>query len=318
MDYYGKILNSLSIAFSKADKYILRQPICINDYHSEYNTLILLHSGNMSFGYEDEAIKAGELFFIPAGTSVSMTYGNAENSQNISQEDFNLKQEKYLVKWTPKSRTRTKTYFSKIKFSAKAFEVINFVEALEIPSFIIANHFIISNLVNQLFSETIESRVGAKRLISVYTEQIMIEIMRYLLDNKLFIEIFATNKAHFDDIRLAKIFQFVRKDPQNLKDPKEKKDRLSNIYLAKAAGVSTKYLGEYFKSKTGMKPQDFVEYKRMQKAVGMLKSTKMSIDFISKDIGYADPAYFCRRFKTMYGIPPGKLRQRHNEEKEMK
>jgi YesN/AraC family two-component response regulator len=307
MDYYGKVINSLSISFSQADKYILRQPICINDYHSEDNTLILLHSGNMSFGYEDDAIKAGELFFIPAGTKVSMTYGEAANSQNISQEDFNLKQENYLVKWTPKSRTRTKTYFSKIKFSAKAFDIINFVEALEIPSFIITNHFIISNLVNQLFSETIENRVGAKRLISVYTEQIMIEVMRYLLDNKLFIEIFATNQTHFEDIRLAKIFKHIREDS---------KGELSNTSLAEAADVSDKYLGQYFKGLTGMKPQDFVEYKRMQRAVGLLKSTKMSIDFISKGVGYNDTAYFCRRFKTMYGIPPGKLRQRHNEEKE--
>ena len=160
MDAYGKIINSLSITFSQADKYILRQPICINDYHNKDNTLILLHSGNMSFGYEDEAIKAGELFFIPASTKVSMTYGEAANSQNISQEDFNLKQEKYLVKWTPKSRTRTKTYFSKISFSAKAFEIINFVEALEIPSFIIKNHYWLKKVIKSIAALPIDTTIN--------------------------------------------------------------------------------------------------------------------------------------------------------------
>jgi len=309
MDYYGKIINSLSIIFSKADKYILRQPICINDYQSEDNTLILLHNGSMSFGYEDEAIKAGELFFIPAGIKVSMTYGEAMSSQNISEFDFLKEKDKYLVKWTPKSRTRSKTYFSKITFSAQVFESINFIKTLEIPSFIITNHFIISNLVNQLFSETIENRIGAKRLISSYTEQIMIEIMRYLLDNNMFIEAFATNKTHFQDIRLARIIEYIRQDTVG---------RLSNRDLADAAKVSKKYLGQYFKTMTGMKTQDFVEYKRMQKALELLKNTKLSIEVVAAGAGYADTAYFCRRFKTMYGIPPGKLRQRYNEEKNLK
>lgn len=309
MDYYGKIIDSLSIIFSKADKYILRQPICINDYQSEDNTLILLHNGNMSFGYRDEAIGAGELFFIPAGARISMTYGEAISSQNISQIKFIEERDKYLAKWTPKSRARTKTYFSKITFSAKLFESLNFTKALEIPSFIITNHFIISNLVNQLFAETIEDRLGAKRLISAYTEQIMIEVIRHLLDNNMFIEAFATNKTHFHDIRLAKIVEYIRNGTVG---------RLTSQDLAEAAGISKKYVGEYFKTMTGMKTQDFVEYKRMQKAVELLTNTKLSIELVANRAGYADTAYFCRRFKTMYGIPPGKLRQRYSGENDLK
>ena len=35
-----------------------------------------------------------------------------------------------------------------------------------------------------------------------------------------------------------------------------------------------------------------------------------SIRDIGKEVGYNDTAYFCRRFKMMFGIPAGKMRRR--------
>ena len=31
-----------------------------------------------------------------------------------------------------------------------------------------------------------------------------------------------------------------------------------------------------------------------------------------KEVGYKDTAYFCRRFKMMFGIPAGKMRRRES------
>jgi AraC-like DNA-binding protein len=61
---------------------------------------------------------------------------------------------------------------------------------------------------------------------------------------------------------------------------------------------------------TGINPQDYIEYQRMEHAVTLLRSSKMSIKDIGNKIGYKDTAYFCRRFKMMFGIPAGKMRRR--------
>jgi AraC-like DNA-binding protein len=78
------------------------------------------------------------------------------------------------------------------------------------------------------------------------------------------------------------------------------------------ANVSEDYVGQYFKMLTGINPQDYIEYQRMEKAVNLLRTTKKSIRDIGKEVGYKDTAYFCRRFKMMFGIPAGKMRRRES------
>ena len=87
---------------------------------------------------------------------------------------------------------------------------------------------------------------------------------------------------------------------------------LSNKTLANVASVSEDYVGQYFKMLTGINPQDYIEYQRMEKAVHLLRTTQKSIREIGKEVGYKDTAYFCRRFKMMFGIPAGKMRRRES------
>ena len=50
----------------------------------------------------------------------------------------------------------------------------------------------------------------------------------------------------------------------------------------------------------------------MEKAVDLLRTSNKSIRVIEREVGYKDTAYFCRRFKMMFGIPAGKMRKRRN------
>jgi AraC-like DNA-binding protein len=50
----------------------------------------------------------------------------------------------------------------------------------------------------------------------------------------------------------------------------------------------------------------------MEMAVNLLRTSKKSIREIGKIVGYKDTAYFCRRFKMMFGIPAGKMRRRES------
>ena len=155
--------------------------------------------------------------------------------------------------------------------------------------------------MNSIIEEGKNERPGRERVIKLYTEQIVIEIIRYILDKKLFVEQLATNTTYFKDPRLIDIFKFIK---ENLSGD------LSNKVLANVANVSEDYVGQYFKMLTGINPQDYIEYQRMESAVYLLRTTKKSIRAIGKEVGYKDTAYFCRRFKMMFGIPAGKMRRR--------
>jgi len=63
---------------------------------------------------------------------------------------------------------------------------------------------------------------------------------------------------------------------------------------------------------TGINPQDYIEYQRMEEAVNLLRTSKLSIREIGQEVGYKGTAYFCRRFKMMFGIPAGKMRRRES------
>ncbi|MEL7065257.1 MAG: AraC family transcriptional regulator, partial [Bacteroidota bacterium] len=173
--------------------------------------------------------------------------------------------------------------------------------SLDIPPFVIKDNDHLTNILKRILLESSSTLVGSSRIIKVSIEQLVIEMVRHILYNNLFVEKLATNSNYFKDERLIKIFDYIRK---NLGGD------LSNGALAKVAQVSEDYVGQYFKMLTGINPQDYIEYQRMEYAVKLLRTTKKSIHDIGKEIGFKDTAYFCRRFKMMFGLPASKMRKR--------
>ena len=151
--------------------------------------------------------------------------------------------------------------------------------------------------------EDMSDEIGKGRIIKIKTEEIVIEVIRYIIQNRLFVEQLATNSTYFKDPRLIDIFAYIKDHIGG---------DLSNKVLANVANVSEDYVGQYFKMLTGINPQDYIEYQRMEAAVGLLRTTKKSIRAIGSEVGYKDTAYFCRRFKMMFGIPAGKMRRRES------
>ena len=180
---------------------------------------------------------------------------------------------------------------------------VNFFSSLDIPPFKIEENYKMAGLIKQINDEANGEMPGKDRIVKVLTENITIELIRYILNNSLFVEKLATNSTYFKDPRLIDIFTFIK---ENLSDD------LSNKVLANVANVSEDYVGQYFKMLTGINPQDYIEYQRMEAAVNLLRTSKKSIRDIGKEVGYKDTAYFCRRFKMMFGIPAGKMRRRES------
>jgi AraC-like DNA-binding protein len=300
MEDYNRVIESLSVRFIKAKELEIVHPVKVANAYDVENTLILLNKGTMAFGTENEKVNEGDLLFLPAGKMVAVTYGShSPTVHTISNEDFITSREKYLRK---KGGNSSADYFSYITFDAKVFDSVSLFTSLDIPPFII-KHNKLANLVKDIVEETNHEHAGKNRVVAIYTDQIVIEIIRYILKNQLFVEKLATNSTYFKDPRLIDIFSFIK---ENLSDD------LSNKVLANVANVSEDYVGQYFKMMTGINPQDYIEYQRMEAAVNLLRTTKKSIRAIGNEVGYKDTAYFCRRFKMMFGIPAGKMRRRES------
>ncbi|MFN3316783.1 MAG: helix-turn-helix domain-containing protein, partial [Raineya sp.] len=159
----------------------------------------------------------------------------------------------------------------------------------------------ISHLIVELVLESLQNKYGKQRMQRIKMDLVVVELMRYVLDNNMFVEQLATNSTYFKDPRLLEIFDYIKKYLGG---------DLSNKVLSSVANVSEDYVGQYFKNLTGINPQDYIEYQRMEKAAELLKTTKRSIRDIGREVGYKDTAYFCRRFKMMFGISAGKMRKR--------
>ena len=79
---------------------------------------------------------------------------------------------------------------------------------------------------------------------------------------------------------------------------------------SEAAFMNSDYLGKLFKKETGLKFSDFLLEKRMEKAKQLLMETKLPVQQIAEQTGFAEnPSYFCQLFKKTTGETPGHFRQ---------
>ncbi|MCE4217783.1 AraC family transcriptional regulator [Aquirufa sp. KTFRIE-69F] len=304
MEDYNKIIESLGVKFIKARNIRILQPIRIKNFYDVENSLLILYKGEVSFGEEETPVEEGDMLFIPGGKMISVTYGNAEKPKAVNNEEFMTHRELYFDQNTDASLIGTQpNSFGMVAFEAKVFDSVNFFTSLDIPPFLIKRDDKLAATIREILEEDLSDAIGKGRIIKIKTEEIVIEVIRYIIENRLFVEQLATNSTYFKDPRLIDIFAYIKDHLGG---------DLSNKVLANVANVSEDYVGQYFKMLTGINPQDYIEYQRMEAAVGLLRTTKKSIRAIGSEVGYKDTAYFCRRFKMMFGIPAGKMRRRES------
>ncbi|MGY6741857.1 MAG: helix-turn-helix domain-containing protein [Cecembia sp.] len=304
MEYYNKVIESVGVRFLKGNNYKVEKPVAISDYQDSDNSLILLHKGSLKFGEEQELVNEGEILFIPSGRKTAIAFGSVGKKSEITNESFLDNKRKYLQTISFKEiKSLDEDCLSIVNFEAKVFDVVNFFNSLGIPPFVIRFNDRIATIIEDMVKENESQIPGKERVMKIHTELLVIEVVRHILKNRLFMEELSTNSTYFKDPRLIDLFNYIKKNIGG---------DLSNKVLAKVANVSEDYVGQYFKMLTGINPQDYIEYQRMEAAVELLRTSKKSIRDIGKEVGYKDTAYFCRRFKMMYGLPAGKMRRRES------
>ncbi|MGE5524587.1 MAG: AraC family transcriptional regulator [Rhodospirillaceae bacterium] len=79
--------------------------------------------------------------------------------------------------------------------------------------------------------------------------------------------------------------------------------------VAAASDVSPSYVTQLLKKETGKTFVDFVTQLRLQKAQELLAATSLRVSEIASAVGYADDAYFARRFRQYLRVSPSEYRR---------
>lgn len=303
MEDFNTIMDSLNVHYIRARNVQVFKPIHLLNFYDVENTIVLCKKTKIAFGEQEHQLQEGDMLFIPPNKTVNIKFGEGEYSEYTYEEFLNSPDDIYRVNREVKPSDLSVENYSYVNFEAKAFDSVNFYSSLDIEPFAIDKSSGLGAIINEIVYERMLNKPGKDRLLKNLTEKLGLEVLRYIIDKNLFVEQLATNITYFKDPRLISIFNYIKENLQG---------DLSNKVLANVASVSEDYVGQYFKMLTGINPQDYIEYQRMEKAVSLLRSTKKSIREIGKEVGYKDTAYFCRRFKMMFGIPAGKMRRRES------
>lgn len=297
---YDQIIESLTLTFIKARHIKLLRSLTIQNFYDVENFLVLLNKGQITYTQEgrQHTVAAGEILFVPCGQPITITYGT--NNPGIPNDDHATSSHWQYVQamQTPAAPFEN---FSYVAFDAKLFDTVNFFASLGVSAFVIKDNASLSTTLKNIFIENSNEAVGSSSMVKVYVAQLVIELVRHLIAKNIFMEKLAIHGNYFKDPRLMSILHYIKKNLHG---------DLSNSMLATVAHVSEDYAGQYFKMRTGVNAQDYIEYQRMERAVKLLRTTQESIRDIGKAVGFKDTAYFCRRFKMKFGHSAGKMRSR--------
>lgn len=78
--------------------------------------------------------------------------------------------------------------------------------------------------------------------------------------------------------------------------------------IANHLNLNPKYLARLFKKETGQTMSQYISELRLKKAVALLNRTDLSVQEISKQIGFNDSRSFIRLFKKAFDITPGEYK----------
>lgn len=81
--------------------------------------------------------------------------------------------------------------------------------------------------------------------------------------------------------------------------------------LAAQANISPSHFFALFKRRIGSAPMDYFTRLRMERAGRLLEHTSLSVKEIASALGYDDPFYFSRVFKSVNRIAPSSYRVAH-------
>jgi len=297
------INNYLSFSLKNVNVLNVKKSFTIENYYDIENTIILPISGKFRFGRYKNIINHDELLFVPAHNVMSLSFGSNRSSK-LAYDDFIDNKGRYLIEDNGfRNNLNVDKYFI-MNIDVKAFDLINIFHSKYLKSFVISKNSKILSLIKDIMRERYHNHPGSKKIIELISSQILYEIIRIILSKQPMFSSIEENFKFFNDNKTLDLFHFI---DSNLEK------ELSNRVLSNHLNISEDYVGQFFRNNIGFSAQDYIEHRRMERAIELLREKSNTIKTISNDVGYKDTAYFCRRFKLMFGVQAGKMKKRINE-----
>ena len=190
-----------------------------------------------------------------------------------------------------------------VHFHAKVYGALNLLELLGYPAYIPpkAGNEIIDQISKELCREFAVKAPGRRSAMQAQLLQLFIWPLR---ERGAFFNPVSTAQSA-DWPRLLPVLSWIE---QNLED-----SELSIAQLAKRVHLSEVQFRKIFRRAVGQSPTRFIQRRRIQKSSALLINSLLTVEQISVECGFNDPAFFNRIFKTHMGISPGNFRKRNKE-----
>ena len=78
--------------------------------------------------------------------------------------------------------------------------------------------------------------------------------------------------------------------------------------LARLAGLTPEHVNALFKRELGLTPREVLNHERCRIAYQLIHEQGMGVAEAAAEAGYQDPYYFSRVFRTLYAVPPSRVR----------
>ena len=154
--------------------------------------------------------------------------------------------------------------------------------------------------VQQIIEEYTQQSFGYELAVKASIYNILVALLRHYGHNII-------NKPSLEQRRniqyLKKVLEYVEQHYN---------DDISLIQLASLANMSNQYFCRIFKSITGKRPMEYINYLRINKAVSLLLDSDLNISEIALTVGFDDSNYFSRLFKKYKKISPSEMRKDNN------
>jgi AraC family transcriptional regulator, arabinose operon regulatory protein len=181
-----------------------------------------------------------------------------------------------------------------IHFGGDSLPQLNKVQAVQkhFKPYYIKNNGDIVPLFSKIY-KTLELGYSIDNLL--FANMCLSEFLTLFVYNARHYEAAATDKADCVDSAILYMQEHI-------------KDNISLNELSNQYNYSVSRFSNLFKQKTGYAPIDYFVQMKMQKACQQLDFTNRSVKDIAFSMGFDDPYYFSKRFRTIIGMSPKKYR----------
>lgn len=259
----------------------------LHEHTHEFIEIVYVCSGN---GIH---VVDGKKYFVKEGCVIFINYNQTHSLSGNNMVIYNI-----LLK--------PEAISNKIINMKNAFEILSLTAFSEFQSLDLSTYFVcfdeeernkIEVIVEELCREYNEKLAGSETIMKGYISVLLAYIFRKLLGRNHSLQ--SISEEENAEI-LTKITAYIQ---ENFRE------KLSVELLAEKCFYSPKYFSRIFKACYGMTVTEYIQQMRVRMGCKLLRETNLSVDEISRMIGYNDNVRFYKYFKKRYGVTPNEYRK---------